>query len=229
MHGPIDELSVLSLLCWAGQMPAVAVDGCSRHLGIQWMTSSTSPLLHSLHTLFSLFTPCHLPVSIWNAAVPPLSFNITLLSLFDFTTAQEDSSPYSTILLIINNFGFYSKSLFRSSFTLCHATLSSIPFKSAICFTCSAPTSCQPNSLQQLTIFFNQLPLPCCENSREERIHPCLRPHNTPKGLLRSTLTFTSQLTSKLTAFKKSKTLLLIPISFRLPHSFPWLTIVGLI
>ena len=53
-------------------------NGCRRlfhagHLRSQCVTSSTSLLVHSLHSLSSLFTPCHLPVSTWKALCLPLA------------------------------------------------------------------------------------------------------------------------------------------------------------
>ena len=66
------------------------------HCNTQWQTSSTSPLWHSLHIFSFLSTPCHLPTSIWNAAMPTLSLIIILLSLFsskphNVTTIQSHS------------------------------------------------------------------------------------------------------------------------------------------
>ena len=71
-----EQMSWLFFLFYAGlgkcqQWLLMAAPGWSPRS--QWVASSTSPLLHSLHTLYSLFTRCQLPVSIWNAAVPPFS------------------------------------------------------------------------------------------------------------------------------------------------------------
>ena len=51
-----------------------------------------SPLLHSLHTPSSLATPPHLPVSIWNPAVPPLRLIIILLSALHLSLAHSSRS-----------------------------------------------------------------------------------------------------------------------------------------
>ena len=77
-----------------------------RTLQSQWHTSSTSPLSHSLHVRSSLFNSCHLPISIWNAAIPPLNFNIILHSAVDFNNVRLDLTSHSVIRFIIDNFGF---------------------------------------------------------------------------------------------------------------------------
>ena len=59
------------------------------------------------------------------------------------------------------------------------------------------------------------------ENNRGNRLQPCLKPHATLNGLLRSSPTFTSQLTSAYTAFKKAVTRPPIPIPSKQPHNFP--------
>ena len=154
---------------------AVAVNGSS---GSGWALKkpvSDRDIFHLMCTtltllayLFSLFTPCHLSVSIWNTAVFPLQLQHHPPFSLGLHNCTRRLLPYSTVLLIINNFGFFCKSLLHSPFTLCHATLSSILFNSAsgMSFTCSTPIPCQLNSLQQLIIIFNQLPLPYFTASR---------------------------------------------------------------
>ena len=61
-------------------------------------TSLTSPLLHSLHTLSSPFTPCHLPTSIWKATITPYLF------------AWAVWLPFSLVILMMHGILFSSTS-----------------------------------------------------------------------------------------------------------------------
>ena len=85
---------------------------------------------HSLHTLSSLATPRHLPVSIWKAAVPPLSFIIILLSALCLSPAQSDHSSRLVILFNIVSLGFTSISQPHSFRVFLQAIDSSISFTS---------------------------------------------------------------------------------------------------
>ena len=96
------------------------------HCSSQWLTSSTSPLWHSVHILLSLSTSLHLPNSILNAAVPPHNFINIELSLFFFTTAHLDSSFRSPIFLSILSLGLSAMSLFITDVTFLHAELTNI-------------------------------------------------------------------------------------------------------
>ena len=133
------------------------------HHKSQWLTSSTSPELHSLQVLFSRFTPRHLPISTWRGAVPPRNLRIILLSLFILIPAHCDSSPHSMMMVcIVDNFGFLSSSSLHFSCTFLHATLSSIPLSSVSdrFWMCICPTFSQSKSGQHLTIFLIHEPLP---------------------------------------------------------------------
>ena len=100
----VGEPCLLHLLWGTGQRPEMADDGCST-LNISEANASHPPL----HRCYTPCTPhplsspsaMDLPVSTWRAAIPALSFNITLLSLFDFKSAQDDSLPHSTIVLAL--------------------------------------------------------------------------------------------------------------------------------
>ena len=89
--------------------------------------SSPSPLLHSLHTVSSLLAPFHIPTSIWNAAVPPYSFSIVLLSLFlpkiRNSTHTQELLFHSTYMA---SFGLPSISFFHK-FLIFQAILENIP------------------------------------------------------------------------------------------------------
>ena len=102
---------------------------------IRWSMSSTSPFPHSLHTLSSLLTPCHLPTSIPNSAVPPLNLVIILLCLLQSIHTYGTLHSLSINLPVISNFDFPIASSLQSAFAV-HNTVS---FNS--CFTSFSVTT----------------------------------------------------------------------------------------
>ena len=112
-----EQMSWLFFLFYAGlgkcqQWLLMAAPGWSPRS--QWVASSTSPLLHSLHTLYSLFTSCQLPVSIWNAAVPP--FSIQGLNKMQKLVVYPQTTPQLFLVHLVIRLGksmcVYSISLY---------------------------------------------------------------------------------------------------------------------
>ena len=102
------------------------------HLNNQCSTFSTSLLLQFLHTLPSLLTPRHLPVSTSNAAVPPLNCTRTLLLHLHFTSTHRASYPFSINFCTSANFEWLLASSFQLSIASLHATSLSICLTSLI-------------------------------------------------------------------------------------------------
>ena len=77
-----------------------------------------------------LFIPCHLPIFIWKAAVPPLNFNIILLQ--PLTSTTHNSTPPHTPLSASSWATLAFRALqSHSSFTFLQATLSNMHFTCA--------------------------------------------------------------------------------------------------
>ena len=99
---------------------------------MQCSTFSTSSLLQFLHTLPSLLTPRHLPVSTSNTAVPPLNCTRTLLLHLHFTSTHRASYPFSINFCTSANFEWLFASSFQLSIASLHATSLSICLTSLI-------------------------------------------------------------------------------------------------
>ena len=95
---------------------------------IKWSVSSTSQLPHSLNTLSSLLTPCHLHTSIPNSAVPPLTLVILLLCLLQSIHTHRALHSLSINLPVILNSPLLPLSnLFLLSATPCISIAAALP------------------------------------------------------------------------------------------------------
>ena len=90
------------------------------HFKSKCFASSTSCPLHSLHFLFPLPSPFHLPVSMRSCAVPPLSLVTILLTSMLSICALLPLQPLSTIILSTSSFGFSLISCSQDALTSLH-------------------------------------------------------------------------------------------------------------
>ena len=125
------------------------------HLITKCSVFSTSPFLHSLHTLSSLLKPCHLPISIPNSAVPPLNLAIILLRLLQSIPTQWALHSLSTCFPVISNFELPFAFSLQTAFTLRHA----VAFNS--CFTSFIVSPSYVTTLNPLHPNFTKL---CCKS-----------------------------------------------------------------